>query len=70
MADMDCLPPAHRGGGFYRPVERGYEVTISERLREWRRRRARSFRNISSRSGRMNENRKSPCIRPIGMPTS
>ncbi len=40
VADMDCLPPAHRGRAFYRPVERGYEVTISERLREWRRRRA------------------------------
>ena len=29
-----------------------------------------TFWNISSRSGRMNENRKSPCIRPMGMPTS
>ena len=27
-------------------------------------------RNISSRNGRMNENRKSPCIRPMGIPTS
>jgi hypothetical protein len=29
-----------------------------------------TFWNISSRSGRMNENRKSPCIRPMGIPTS
>jgi putative ATPase len=39
IADMECLPPAHRGRAFYRPVERGYETTIRERLKEWRRRR-------------------------------
>ncbi|HXW05925.1 MAG TPA: replication-associated recombination protein A [Vicinamibacterales bacterium] len=25
VADMECLPPAHRGRRFYKPTERGYE---------------------------------------------
>ena len=32
VADMDCLPPAHRGRAFYEPTERGFEKTIRERL--------------------------------------
>ena len=37
IADMQCLPDAHRGRRFYEPVDRGFESTIRERLREWRR---------------------------------
>ena len=40
VSDMECLPPAHRGRTFYQPVERGFEVTIRERLTELRRRRS------------------------------
>jgi putative ATPase len=25
VADMECLPPAHRGRRFYRPTNRGWE---------------------------------------------
>jgi len=45
-ADMDCLPPAHKGRTFYQPTDRGYEGKLRETLR-----------NISGRKGRMNENR-------------
>jgi putative ATPase len=38
VADMDCLPPAHKGRAFYEPSERGFEATIGKRLTEWRRR--------------------------------
>ena len=41
IADMECLPPAHRGRRFYRPTERGFEKTIGERIRAWRSRRGR-----------------------------
>ena len=36
VADMECLPPAHRGRRFYEPVERGFEATLRGRLREGR----------------------------------
>jgi putative ATPase len=36
IADMSCLPPSHEGRRFYQPVDRGFESTIRERLREWR----------------------------------
>jgi putative ATPase len=38
-ADMECLPPAHKGRAFYRPTERGFEAEIRRRLADWRRRR-------------------------------
>jgi putative ATPase len=37
VADMTCLPDAHQGRRFYEPVDRGFEKTIRERLRELRR---------------------------------
>jgi putative ATPase len=27
VADMECLPPAHKGRNFYRPTNRGREGT-------------------------------------------
>ncbi|HEY2432364.1 MAG TPA: replication-associated recombination protein A [Vicinamibacterales bacterium] len=36
-ADMECLPPAHRGRTFYRPTDRGFESEVRRRLAEWRR---------------------------------
>src|SRR5215204_2354789 len=36
IADMECLPPAHRDRRFYEPADRGFESTIRERIREWR----------------------------------
>jgi putative ATPase len=33
VADMECLPPAHRGRRFYEPSARGAEASITERLR-------------------------------------
>ena len=39
-ADMECLPPAHRGRRFYRPVPRGLEIEIGKRLDELRKRRS------------------------------
>jgi putative ATPase len=38
--DMECLPPAHRGRRFYRPVPRGLEIEIGKRLDELRKRRS------------------------------
>jgi putative ATPase len=38
-ADMECLPPAHRGRQFYRPAPRGDEAEIAKRLAELRKRR-------------------------------
>ena len=32
---QDYLPDAIAGKRFYRPVERGYEKIIAERLRRW-----------------------------------
>jgi replication-associated recombination protein RarA len=31
---MSCLPEALEGSTFYRPVQRGFERTLSERI-EW-----------------------------------
>ena len=36
VADMTCLPPAHEGRAFYEPTERGFELTIRQRLRALR----------------------------------
>jgi putative ATPase len=36
VADMECLPPAHRDRRFYEPTNRGFESTIRERISEWR----------------------------------
>jgi putative ATPase len=36
VADMECLPPAHRNRRFYEPVERGAEAEIKRRLEERR----------------------------------
>jgi putative ATPase len=33
IADMECLPPAHRGRRFYEPTARGAEASIDARLR-------------------------------------
>jgi putative ATPase len=35
-ADMECLPPAHRGRTFYQPTDRGYEGEVRKRLAAWR----------------------------------
>jgi putative ATPase len=40
VADMECLPPAHRGRTFYEPTDRGFEATVRQRLRERPARRA------------------------------
>ena len=32
VADMECLPPAHRGRRFYEPTDRGLEAEIAKRL--------------------------------------
>jgi putative ATPase len=36
-ADMECLPPAHKGRAFYRPTDRGYEAEVKRRLSSLRR---------------------------------
>jgi putative ATPase len=36
IADMECLPPAHKGRTFYQPTTRGFEATVGERLKEWK----------------------------------
>jgi putative ATPase len=36
VADMECLPPAHRNRRFYTPTERGLEARIGKRLEELR----------------------------------
>jgi putative ATPase len=41
VADMECLPPAHRGRRFYQPTGRGFEAEARRRLAELRERRAR-----------------------------
>jgi putative ATPase len=33
IADMECLPPAHRGRRFYEPTARGAEASMDARLR-------------------------------------
>ena len=42
IAEMTCLPASHQGRRFYEPVDRGFESTIRERLREWRSRLSRA----------------------------
>jgi putative ATPase len=39
-ADMECLPPAHKGRTFYEPTDRGFEAEVRRRLAEWRSRRS------------------------------
>jgi putative ATPase len=34
VADMDCLPPAHRGRQFYKPTTRGREAAIKKWMEE------------------------------------
>ncbi len=36
VADMDCLPPSHKGRRFYKPTTRGLEVELGRRLEELR----------------------------------
>ncbi len=31
VADMDCLPPAHKGRKFYQPTDRGYEGKLGKK---------------------------------------
>jgi putative ATPase len=38
VADMECLPPAHRNRRFYEPTERGFEEEIRKRLEALRKR--------------------------------
>jgi putative ATPase len=45
VADMDCLPPAHRGRRFYEPSERGFEAEIRKKLESLRKK---LTRNASS----------------------
>jgi putative ATPase len=41
VADMECLPPAHRQHRFYEPTNRGFEAEIRKRLEAWRQARRR-----------------------------
>ncbi|PYR59200.1 MAG: AAA family ATPase [Acidobacteria bacterium] len=36
VADMECLPPAHKDRRFYQPTDRGFERTIRERIEAWK----------------------------------
>ena len=36
VADMECLPPAHKARRFYQPTDRGFERTIRERIEAWK----------------------------------
>jgi putative ATPase len=38
VAEMECLPPAHRDRRFYEPTERGFESEITRRLEALRKR--------------------------------
>ena len=40
VAEMECLPPAHRGRRFYEPTGRGFEAEIRARLDALRKRRS------------------------------
>jgi len=42
VTEMTCLPASHQGRRFYEPVDRGFEKTIRERLKEWRSRLSRA----------------------------
>jgi putative ATPase len=39
VADIECLPPAHRDRRFYVPTTRGLEADITKRLEELRKKR-------------------------------
>jgi putative ATPase len=39
VADMDCLPPAHRGRRFYSPTDRGFEGEVRKRMELLRKKR-------------------------------
>ena len=39
VADMECLPPAHRSRRFYEPTDRGFEAELKTRLEALRKRR-------------------------------
>jgi putative ATPase len=39
VADMECLPPAHRGRRFYEPTDRGLEAELRKRLERLKSRR-------------------------------
>jgi putative ATPase len=39
VAEMECLPPAHRDRRFYEPTDRGFEATVRERLESFTKRR-------------------------------
>ena len=39
VAGLDCLPESISGTSFYRPTEKGFELKLGERLREFARRR-------------------------------
>jgi putative ATPase len=45
VAGLDCLPEAISGTSFYRPTEKGFEVKLGERLREFARRRKEASRS-------------------------
>jgi putative ATPase len=38
IADMTCLPESLAGRQYYRPVDRGFEREVRERLEEWKKR--------------------------------
>jgi putative ATPase len=40
VAEMECLPPAHKGRQFYKPTERGFEAEVRKRLEGLRKKRA------------------------------
>ena len=39
VADMDCLPPAHRGRRFFSPTDRGFEGEVRKRMELLRKKR-------------------------------
>jgi putative ATPase len=34
VSNMECLPPSLKGREFYRPLQRGTEIRLAERLAE------------------------------------
>jgi putative ATPase len=34
IADMECLPPAHKGRRFYQPTDRGFEGELRKKIAE------------------------------------
>jgi putative ATPase len=39
VAEMECLPPAHKGRQFYKPTDRGFEAELRKRLEGLRKKR-------------------------------